>query len=173
MFKLNTKNLVIISLLSSILCILSPFTINISVIPFSLSTLIIMIYAIVFDIHVSFFSVLIYIILGVVGLPVFSGGTGGVQKILSPSGGFIIGYIFLCLIIAVLYNDKYNFFIKYLILLFANLIMYFIGCVHFMYMTNYNIKTALVTCVVPFMITDNIKIILAILISKKIKNVIK
>ena len=173
MFKLNTKNLVIISLLSSILCILSPFTINISIIPFSISTLLIMIYAIVFDIHVSFFSVLIYIILGVVGLPVFSGGTGGVQKILSPSGGFIIGYIFLCLIIAVLYNDKYNFFIKYLILLLANIIMYFIGCVHFMYMTNSNIKTAIITCVIPFIVTDNIKIILAIFMSHRIQQRIK
>ena len=173
MFKLNTKNLVIISLLSSILCILSPFTINISVIPFSISTLIIMIYAIVFDIHISFFSVLIYIILGVVGLPVFSGGTGGVQKLLSPSGGFIIGYIFLCLIIAVLYDDKYNFFIKYLILLFGNIIMYFIGCVHFMYMTNSSIKTTLITCVVPFIITDNLKIILAIFMSHRIQHIIK
>ena len=129
-----------------------------------------MIYAIVFDIHISFFSVLIYIFLGIVGLPVFSGGTGGVQKILSPSGGFIIGYIFLCLIIAVLYDDKYNFFIKYLILIFANLIMYSIGCVHFMYITNSSIKTALITCVVPFIITDNLKIILAILLSHRIQH---
>lgn len=173
MFKLNTKNLVIISLLSSILCILSPFTINISIIPFSISTLLIMIYSIVFDIHISFFSVLIYIFLGLVGLPVFSGGTGGVQKILSPSGGFIIGYIFLCLIIAVLYDDKYIFFIKYFILLFANVTMYFIGCVHFMYMTSSNINTAIMTCVIPFIVTDNLKIILAILLSHRIQQRIK
>lgn len=173
MLNIKIKKLVIISLLSSILCILSPLTINISIIPFSITTLLIMIYAIVFDISISTFSVMIYIILGIVGLPVFSGGVGGVQKILSPSGGFIIGYIFLCLIISVLYNEKYNLFIKYLILLLANIIMYFIGCVHFMYITNSNINTAIMTCVIPFIITDNIKIILAILLSRRIKNTIK
>ena len=101
----------------------------------------------------------------------FSGATGGVQKILSPSGGFVIGYIFLCLIIAVLYDDKYYFFIKYLILLIANIFMYCIGCIHFMYVTNSNINTAIMTCVIPFIITDNIKIVLAIFMSQRIKNI--
>ena len=173
MHNIKIKELVIISLLSSILCILSPLTINISIIPFSITTLLIMIYAIVFDISISTFSVMIYIILGIVGLPVFSGGVGGVQKILSPSGGFIIGYIFLNMIISILYKDKYNFFIKYLTLLIANIFMYCIGCIHFMYITNSNIKTTLVTCVLPFLITDNIKIVLAIYMSHKIKNIIK
>ena len=127
MKEINLKKIVYISLLVSILCIICPFSINVGPIPFSLATFFIMLYAIIFDLTISISAVSIYILLGSIGLPVFSGGIGGIQKIFSPTGGFIIGYIFLCLIIALFYNKTKSIFLKIFILIFANFILYLIG----------------------------------------------
>ena len=164
------KKIVYISLLVSTLCVICPFSINIGPIPFSLATLFIMLYATLFDLTISVSTVIIYILLGCVGLPVFSGGVGGIQKIFSPTGGFIIGYIFLCLIIALFYNKSKNVFYKIFILICANFILYSIGVMYFIIITNNTFLVALSLCVFPFLLTDAIKIILVINISKWIKS---
>ena len=173
MTKKNVKNLITISLLASILSVLSPFTINVFIIPFSISTLLIMLYAVSFDLFISEMSVIIYILLGLVGLPVFSNGVGGINKLMSPTGGFIIGYIFLNLFIGLFYNKKENAFYHYLILLFGNAILYIIGSIWFMIVTNNSLYVSLMTCVVPFIISDHIKIFIVILITPKIKRILE
>lgn len=166
---INLKKIVYISLLVSILCIICPFSINVGPIPFSLATFFIMLYAIIFDLTISISAVSIYILLGCIGLPVFSGGVGGIQKIFSPTGGFIIGYIFLSLIIALFYNKSKNVFYKIFILICANFILYSIGVMYFIIITNNTFLVALSLCVFPFLLTDAIKIILVEIISKLIK----
>ena len=170
MKEINLKKIVYISLLVSILCIICPFSINVGPIPFSLATFFIMLYAIIFDLTISISAVSIYILLGSIGLPVFSGGVGGIQKIFSPTGGFIIGYIFLSLIIALFYNKSKNVFYNIFILICANFILYSIGVMYFIIITNNTFLVALSLCVFPFLLTDVIKIILVINISKWIKS---
>ena len=169
MKKNRLKKALYIALLASTLCIICPFAIYFGPIPFSMATFFIMLYATIFDIEIAVGSVILYIGLGCIGLPVFTGGIGGIQKIFSQTGGFIIGYIFLSFIISLLYNKMENTVYKLLVLFLANLCLYVVGISYFMFITNNNFITSISLCVVPFLLTDTIKIILVMIVSKLIR----
>lgn len=163
----------ICSVLTAIMCIICPLSINIGPIPFSLSTLIIMIISICFEPKISVVCCLLYIGLGCIGLPIFSNFRGGIEHILSYSGGFIICYPIFSLSISKLYKNNYTILLKYLILLFSNLIIYLFGSIYFCILSKNSFWYALSVCVIPFIITDNIKIIVSIIISDKLFKILK
>ena len=166
------KKIVYIGLLSALLCVLAPLSLNINVIPFSLATLVIMLYGEVFSFKISFTSVLIYVMLGIVGLPVFSGYGAGMAKILSPSGGFILGYMPLVAIISILNKNKTNKVYKFIILLLSNIVLYIIGTVYYSILTKNSFISGLAVCMIPFIIPDIIKMLIVLLIEDKIKVII-
>lgn len=164
----NSNKITKIALLTAILCIISPISINISTVPFSFATLIIMIYSTTFDKWTSFFSIIIYILLGAIGLPVFSMYQGGLSKLLSVTGGFIFAYPIMSLFISTFYKNNYNIVLKYIILFISNIILYTIGTAYFCFISKTSITYGLTITVLPFMITDNIKIVITILINDKL-----
>ena len=96
----RTKTMVMISLMAAVICILGPLSlaIPISPVPISLTNL-----AVYFTIYVlgtkkGTISYLIYLLIGLIGIPVFSGFTGGPAKLLGPTGGYLIGFIFMALL---------------------------------------------------------------------------
>ena len=86
--------------MAAVISIIAPISIVIplSPVPISLGTFIILLNVFVLGGKYGTISTLIYILLGFIGLPVFTGWTGGVSKVLGPTGGYIIGYIlaFIC-----------------------------------------------------------------------------
>ena len=92
---MSTKNISIIALMSAIICILAPISIPLGFtdIPISLGLFAILITAYVLTPAQAVISVLIYILLGSFGLPVFSKYTGGIGVLFGPTGGYIIGYL--------------------------------------------------------------------------------
>ena len=91
------RDMVFIALFTAVLCAVSPFSIAIGPIPLSFATLVIYLAAGTLGWKYGTLSVILYVMLGAFGLPVFSGFGGGFQKIAGPTGGFIIGYIPLAL----------------------------------------------------------------------------
>lgn len=128
-------------------------------------------------------SVLIYILLGAVGLPVFAGFKGGIGALLGTTGGYIIGFIFTALVMwlfeFLFKNSKTKKIIPIGISMAAGLIVcYAFGTAWFMTVyTNtkepVGILTALSWCVFPFIIPDVIKIALALLLSSRLKKAIR
>ena len=106
--RLSTRKLVLIALMTAITCIFAPMAIPIPVspVPISLTNLVIMISIYVLGFKDATISYIVYLLLGLVGLPVFSGFTGGLGKLAGPTGGYLIGFIFLALI-AGLFVDKF------------------------------------------------------------------
>ena len=98
--RLSTRKLVLIALMTAITCIFAPMAIPIPVspVPISLTNLVIMISIYVLGFKDATISYIVYLLLGLVGLPVFSGFTGGLGKLAGPTGGYLIGFIFLALI---------------------------------------------------------------------------
>ena len=170
---LSVKEVIYIALLVAILSIMSNITININVIPITFSTLALMIIGIVFDLKITFFVSLIYILLGIIGIPVFSNMRAGLNTIFSLTGGFIIGYIPFCVIISVLYDRFENILYKYFVLILSNIILYTIGTMHYSFLSHYSFINSLRVCVVPFILVDNVKIIFAIIVSKRIHRILK
>ena len=86
--------------MTAIICVIAPFaiTIPISPVPISLATFVIYLTIIILGWRDGVISVVLYVFLGFAGAPVFTGFTGGAGKVLGPTGGYIIGYIFLAFI---------------------------------------------------------------------------
>ena len=97
---MSTAQMTVTALMTAITCILAPMAlpIPISPVPISLTNLVIFFMAYILGMKLSVASYVLYLLLGTVGLPVFSGFTGGVGKLLGPTGGYLIGFIFLAAI---------------------------------------------------------------------------
>ena len=86
--NVNTRQMVLIALVTAITCILAPFSIPIpfSPVPISFTNLVLYISIFVLGYRSATASYIVYLLLGFVGLPVFSGFTGGVGKLAGPTG---------------------------------------------------------------------------------------
>ena len=120
-------------------------------------------------------AILIYLLLGAVGLPVFSGFNGGIGALLGTTGGYLISYIFMGLI----YWLAEKLFGTKLVVRIAAMVLGLLVCYAFgtaWFMTAYARKsgaialgTALGWCVFPFIIPDLIKMALALLVSDRVR----
>ncbi|MDO4567186.1 MAG: biotin transporter BioY [Oscillospiraceae bacterium] len=81
------------ALLAALICVLAPWSVAIGPVPLTLASLAVCFVAAVSEPKKACLAVFIYIALGAVGLPVFSGFTGGLYKLAGPTGGYIIGYL--------------------------------------------------------------------------------
>ncbi len=163
---MKIENMVFTALFAAIICIASPFTIPIGPVPLSLATLAIYIAASVLNWKYGTLAVILYILIGMVGLPVFSGFSGGVQKLVGPTGGFIIGYIPCALIIGLIV-DKFELkkWAYPVSMVLGSILLYLCGTAWFIVVTKMTLAKTLMLCVVPFLIGDAVKIILASVIS--------
>ena len=169
----NIKQVILVAVLSAIVSIMANITLNINVIPITFSTLAFMIISTTFNYKITFFVSIVYILLGVIGMPVFSNMRGGINSIFSYSGGFIIGYIPFCIFISLFYVKFENIVYKYFILFFANIILYTIGTIHYSFLSHNSLISSIKICVLPFFLIYNIKIIFSIILYKKIFKILK
>lgn len=124
-------------------------------------------------------AVLTYLLMGAVGLPVFSGFRGGIGSMFGSTGGYIIGFLFSALVMwgteSLLGRKKWG---KALSMLLGLLMCYTFGTIWFMFVyTNSSgeigVLTALSWCVFPYIIPDLLKIVLALTFCKRLSGRIK
>lgn len=115
-------------------------------------------------------AVLIYILMGAIGLPVFSNFTGGIGKLMGPTGGYIIGFLFTAIVYWLLEGiaDKGTRG-KVLVLLIGLALCYAFGTAWFVVVYSNSsgpigVITALGWCVFPFIVPDLIKLVLAMVL---------
>lgn len=115
-------------------------------------------------------STTVFILAGLLGLPVFNGGTGGFAKLMSPTGGFIVGYAISSLIAGLVLgkpklDGKKHPVRTILAALFGFAVMYIPGALHFMHSMEKTLRETMALCVIPYLPGDVIKMIICILIS--------
>lgn len=162
--KGSVKQLTLIGLMSAVICILGPWTLKIpfNPVPISLGTLGIYLAITVLGLKRGAASVLIYILLGLVGIPVFTDFSAGPGKLLGPTGGYIFGYIFMALICG-FFVDKFS---KKLPLYFLGMVLgtaacYFFGTLWLAYQMDYTFPQALMAGVIPYIPGDLAKLVIA------------
>ena len=98
--KIRTKQMVLIALMTAVTCVLGPLSIPLpfSPVPISLTNFAIFLAIFVLGMKSGTISFIIYLLLGAIGVPVFSSFRGGFQVLAGPTGGYLIGFIFLALI---------------------------------------------------------------------------
>ncbi len=175
----NIRNITQIAILTAVLCVLSPLTVNIPVspVPISFANFVIYIFAGLLGIKKSIFGVLIYLLLGMAGLPVFSKGSAGIGYIIGPTGGYLIGFLFCSLGTSLGSEIGKKFFnsqiLRIIILVtgmvLGTIICYFIGTVWLSYLNKLDFDKALAAGVIPFIPGDIVKIIIAVILIIPIK----
>lgn len=170
--KINAKQLALAGLMTAVICILAPFSLNIPVspVPISLGTLAIYFVVSILGMKYGTVSVAVYILLGLVGLPVFSNFTGGAGKLFGPTGGYIIGYLFMALICG-FFIDKWSdhLLLNFLGMVLGTAVCYLFGTVWLAVQASMTFSQALAAGVLPFIPADLVKLILAMLIGRQVR----
>lgn len=170
--KTGAKQLALIGLMTAVICVLGPISlaIPISPVPVSLGSLAVYFVVSVLGMKRGFISIVIYELLGLVGLPVFTGFTGGVGKLFGPTGGYLIGYLFMALICGY-FVDKHgnSLIINILGMLLGTVVCYLFGTLWLAFQASLSFSAALAAGVLPFIPFDIIKLMLAIMIGRQLR----
>jgi biotin transport system substrate-specific component len=120
-------------------------------------------------------SQVVYILLGVIGLPVFAGGKAGLGVLLGPTGGYLFGFVLAALVVGKLIAVKKNPGLIWTIssMLAGTAVIYFLGILQLTLVARLSVEKAIVVGALPFLPGDMVKIVLASLIYLKIRDKIK
>mgnify|MGYP004732878759 FL=1 len=160
--RFPVRSLVLAALMAAVLCILAPLSVPVGPIPLSFATLAIYFIAYLLGWKWGTASVLVYVLLGAVGLPVFSGYSGGMGKVLGPTGGYIVGYLFLAVIAGLVIQRTANRFFQLLGMLAGTAVLYAFGTAWYCFQSGVAVGDALMKCVWIFIPGDLIKMAAAL-----------
>ena len=96
--KITTYQMAVTAVMAAVLCVLGPLTVPIGAIPISLANFVICLTAWLLGPKFGTLSVVIYLAIGLIGVPVFSGYGAGLAKVAGPTGGYLVGYLLLAFI---------------------------------------------------------------------------
>lgn len=168
----NIRSMVFMAIFAALICIAGPISVPLpGMVPISLGTFAIYLTGAMLGGKRGTVSVVVYILLGAVGLPVFTGFMGGFAKLMGPTGGYIVGYIPLVLLTGIFADmpSKKHWTMPVGMVL-GTAVMYTIATVWYMILTDANLATAFLNCVVMFLIGDSIKIVLTTIIAIPLKS---
>ena len=165
MKKLTVFNMTSCALMAALMCVLCPVSVPIGPIPISLSILVILLTVYVLGTWRALVSYTVYLLLGAVGMPVFSGFQGGLAKLAGPTGGYLAGFWLMILVAGIIMEKgKRNLLVTILGMLVGVAIDYAVGTAWFVFQTESTVVHALDVCVYPFIPFDVAKIVIAVLL---------
>jgi biotin transport system substrate-specific component len=111
-------------------------------------------------------SMIVYTLLGIAGLPVFSGGSSGIGVLFGPTGGYIVGFVLAAYIIGKLSEKTENssrssWFVNAINMSAGVLVIYLCGVFQLMMITRLGLSAALALGVIPFLLGEIVKIAIA------------
>lgn len=170
MKKITTYELTTCALMAALMCILGPMSVPIGPVPVTLTNLVIYLSIYLIGTRGALISYLVYLFLGIVGLPVFSGYQGGVAKVAGPTGGYLVGFILMILVSGiVMEKSKINVLITCVGMVIGTVVAYAFGTVWFVKLMDMDFVAALGVCVFPFVPFDLIKIVIASILGKAVR----
>ena len=173
----STRDISIIAMGVALIAICSWISVPMTI-PFTMQTFAVCLVTALFGLHRGMWTVLCYILLGAVGAPVFAGFSGGFGVLLGTTGGYIVGFLFTALIVG-LAVEKFGRRLPVLIvsMVIGILVCYAFGTVWFMIVYArrtgpIGLGTALGWCVIPYLVPDAAKLLLADQIAARVKKLI-
>lgn len=194
--KLSVRQMAAVGVMAGVTCVLAPFSIPIGPVPISLTNFAVYMSLYVLGMKEGTLSYLIYLLMGLVGLPVFSGFTSGPEKLLGPTGGYLVGFIPMAVLSGIVVERFYGAKTSGLSggklfcpdgqqesgksgiaakaacmggMVFGTIICYILGTAWLAYQANLGFKAALLVGVVPFIPGDLAKMAVAALAGPKIR----
>ena len=169
--KIRTKQMVLIALMTAVTCVLGPLSIPLpfSPVPISLTNFAIFLAIFILGMKNGTISFIIYLLLGAVGVPVFSSFRGGLQVLAGPTGGYLIGFIFLALIMGFALDHFDRKLVPTIIgMIIGMAVCYAFGTVWIAKLLSLSFKEGLMMGVIPYLPGDAAKIIIAAIVGPKL-----
>lgn len=169
--KIRTKQMVLIALMTAVTCVLGPLSIPLpfSPVPISLTNFAIFLAIFVLGMKNGTISFIIYLLLGAIGVPVFSSFRGGLQVLAGPTGGYLIGFIFLALIMGFALDHFDRKLVPTIIgMIIGMAVCYAFGTVWLAKLLSLSFKEGLMMGVIPYLAGNAAKIIIAAIVGPKL-----
>ena len=188
--RMKTSRLTKIALMAALLCVISPFAITFpfSPVPISLATLMLYLCIYILGRCDAVISCAIYLLIGLVGIPVFSGFTGGLGKVLGPTGGYLLGYLLL-VYISGCFVEKWsqsgksgnlkkeetgvhcnlNYLMQGVGMMLGTAMCYLFGSLWLSYQSGMEFTVALGVGVLPFIPGDILKIVVGVIVGASVR----
>ena len=176
--QIKAKNLVLIALFAVLIAVCSWISIP-TAIPTTMQTFAVFLSLNFLGAKKGIVSICIYLMLGLIGLPVFANFNSGIGALMNITGGYMIGWIFAGGVIWIL--ERWlgrKLWVQAVSMLSGLIVCYLTGTAWFMIIglqsgNGYQVWTALMWCVLPFLLPDMIKLGLAVWISERLRRILK
>ena len=148
-------------------------------VPFTLQTFAVFVIAGLFDLKTGFISIMVYLFMGAVGVPVFSGFKSGFAAITGPTGGYLVGFLFMIVTICLFKKIKSTSIVYLIIGMSIGLVLcYIFGTIWFYCVFAHNgdsksFISILSICVIPFIIPDILKMTAAVILVSRVYSPLK
>ncbi len=167
--KIATKEIVCVGMFAAILAVLSQISLPMpSGVPVTLQTFAVALTGVVLAWKLGTVSTLIYILLGAVGVPVFSGFSGGVQVLVNYTGGLIWGFIVVALLCGIGIQRK-NKVLGMALGLAGLAVCHLFGVIQFMVVLKMGFAESFLLASMPYIIKDVISVVLAYIVGSQIR----
>ncbi len=171
--RFTIYQLSVCALMAALMCVLGPMSIPIGPVPVSLTNFAIYLAVYILGMKGATASYIIYLLIGAAGMGVFSGYEGGIGKLAGPTGGYLVGFIFMALICGFVMEKSHSKTVITIIgMIVATLVAYLFGTVWFVMQMQCDMWYALTVCVFPFIPFDIAKILIASALGKALRTVL-
>ena len=164
------KLMIYSALMATLTAVGAYIAIPIGPVPIVLQNLFIMLAGLLLGGRWALISIGVYLLAGLVGLPVFAGGTGGIGKLLGPTGGYLVGFAAAAYWIGTI-SEKGNrsVLVDIFAMVSGTLIIYVFGVSWLTFVTGMSISKAIAVGMLPFLLGDALKIAVAIPVAKSLR----
>ncbi len=179
---IDTRRLTLCAVMAAVMCVLAPISVPIGPISITGGTLAIYLAACLLGGRWGAVTTLVYLLLGFVGLPVFSNYMGGAERLLGPTGGYLVGYLPMMLIAGGVveltlarFREKGRagaapaLVLQFLGMVLATAVLYAFGTAWYCVQAGVGLEKALAACVFPFIPFDLVKMAIALLVGVPVR----
>ena len=173
---MKTRDMTLVAVMAALLCVAGPMSVSIGPIPLSLASFAVYLAGAVLGAKRGTLAVAIYLLLGLVGVPVFSGFSGGFQKLVGVTGGYLAGYLPCALITGLAVKpespESTPLWRLPAFMALGTAVLYLIGTAWFMLQTKNSLAASMGLCVIPFLPGDAVKIAAASLLARPVRRAV-
>ncbi len=163
----SLKRLAVTAIMAAAACVLGPISVPLpfSLVPISACTLVFYLFSYLLRARDCVAACIVYMLLGIVGLPVFSGFRSGIAVFAGPTGGYLVGYLFLCILCPLAIN-RYpeRRLLHAAAMTVSTVLLYALGTIWYSLYAQIGFGAALTAAVLPFLPGDAVKILIALFI---------
>ncbi len=178
----DTRRLTLCAVMAAAMCVLAPISIPIGPVSITGGTLAIYLTVYLLGSVWGAASTLVYLLVGMVGLPVFSNYMGGINRLAGPTGGYLIGYLPMALLAGAVVEFSLRKFkdqgstgtaialvLQFLGMVAATATLYAFGTAWYCLQAGVELQAALAACVIPFIPCDLIKMAVALVVGVPVR----